>query len=109
MEKGMRRNVVKVRLSDEEKSVLDQKITLAKSRSREAFLRELILFGFVYEADYSPLREYNTRLAKIERSINQIAKRVNTYGTLYAEDINDIKTRMAEIWQLQKSMQSRKL
>ena len=107
MEKGTRKNTVKVRLSDEEKNILDQKYSLSNKRSREAFLRQLILYGYVYEADYTYLREYNTHLARISSSLNQIAKRVNEGGTIYAEDIADMKEKMGQIWQLQKSIQSK--
>ena len=107
MEKGNRRNVVKVRLSDDEKSVLDRKVALSNKRSREAFLRQLIIYGYVYEADYSPMREYTMKLSRITRSLNQIARHANTYGSLYAEDLADIKQRMGEIWQLQRSILSK--
>ena len=40
-----------------------------------------------------------SELQKIGTNINQIAKRVNATGTLYAQDIEDIKEAMAEIWQ----------
>ena len=46
-------------------------------------------------------------LQKIGTNINQIAKRVNATGTLYAQDIEDIKGAMAEIWQLQRSILSK--
>ena len=46
-------------------------------------------------------------LQKIGTNINQIAKRVNATGMLYAQDIEDIKGAMAEIWQLQRSILSK--
>ena len=46
-------------------------------------------------------------LQKIGTNINQIARRVNATGTLYAQDMEDIKGAMAEIWQLQRSILSK--
>ena len=43
-------------------------------------------------------------LQKIGRNINQIARRVNATGTLYAQDIEDIKGALTEIWQSQRSI-----
>ncbi len=35
-------------------------------KSKSAFLRHLILYGYVYDIDYSGLRDYNTTLGKSE-------------------------------------------
>ena len=107
MEKGTRKNTVKVRLSDEEKNILDQKYSLSNKRSREAFLRQLILNDIFFNADPSSLREYNTHLAQIAYSLNQIARRVNAGGSIYAEDIAEMKKKMGQIWQIQKPIRSK--
>ena len=49
-------------------------------KSMSAFLRKLILYGYVYDVDYSYLRNYNTELGHISSNLNQIAKRVNSTG-----------------------------
>ena len=41
-------------------------------------------------------------IQKIGVSINQIAKRVNSTGSVYQEDIEEIKGVLAEIWRLQR-------
>ena len=56
---------------------------------------------------YSDVKAMTAELQKIGTNINQIAKRVNATGTLYAQDIEDIKGAMAEIWQLQRSILSK--
>ena len=35
-------------------------------------------------------------------NVNQIARRVNSTGTVYAQDMEDIKGALAEIWRLQR-------
>ena len=50
-------------------------------KSMSAFLRKLILYGYVYDVDYSYLRNYNTELGRISSNLNQIAKRVNSTGS----------------------------
>ena len=57
--------------------------------------------------DYSDVKAMTAELQKIGTNINQIAKRVNATRTLYAQDIEDIKGAMAEIWQLQRSILSK--
>ena len=46
-------------------------------KSKSAFLRQLILYGYVYDVDYSYLRTYNVELGRISSILNQIAARVN--------------------------------
>ena len=45
-------------------------------------------------------------IQKIGVNINQIARRVNATGTVYEADIQEIKERLAQIWQLQRSILS---
>ena len=76
-------------------------------KSKSAFLRKLILYGYVYDVDYSYLRNYNTELGRISSSLNQIAKRINSTGSLYKEDMDEVKELMNEVWRTQKSMLSK--
>ena len=41
-------------------------------------------------------------IQKIGVNVNQIARRVNSTGTVYAQDMEDIKGALAEIWRLQR-------
>lgn len=94
-------------LNDDEQYILDEKFRLSKMKSKSAFLRKLVLYGFVYDVDYSHIREMNAQLGKIGSNLNQIAKRVNTTNTIYKKDMEDIKELMNQIWQLQKFMVSK--
>lgn len=107
MSKRSRNNPVQFYLNDDEQYILDQKFHLSGMKSKSAFLRKLILYGFVYDVDYSHIREMNALLGNIGGNLNQIAKRVNTTNTIYKKDMEDIKELMNQIWQLQKSMVSK--
>lgn len=73
-----RTNRIAFHLNDEEQKILDKKVELSGMKSRGAFLRKLILYGLVYDVDYSYLRSYNVELGRISSSLNQIAARVNS-------------------------------
>ena len=60
-----RKNELKIYLSDNEKYILDRKVELSKRKSASDYIRTLILFGSVYDVDYSYLRQYNETLGKI--------------------------------------------
>ena len=61
------------------------------NREKESLFAD---FGGVRQGD---VKAMTAELQKIGTNINQIAKRVNAAGTLYAPDIEDIKGAMAEI------------
>jgi len=99
-----RKNAVLLYLNDNEKYILDEKVKLSGMRDRSDFLRHMIVYGFVYDIDYSELREYNTQLGHIGSSLNQIAKRMNATGDVYADDVKEVKHLMDEVWRTQKAM-----
>ena len=96
-----------IHLSEDEKYILDEKTKCSNMTSRAAFIRHLILYGYVYDIDYSELQEYNAALARIGNNLNQIAKRMNATGNVYQADVNEVKELTQKIWHTQKSMLSR--
>ena len=102
-----RTNPVQFYLDDDEQYILDEKFRVSGMKSKSAFLRKLILYGYVYDVDYSYLRNYNTELGRISSSLNQIAKRVNSTGNIYKEDMDEVKELMNKVWHTQKSMLSK--
>ena len=107
MTERTRKHPVQFYLSDDEQYILDEKFRLSKMRSKSAFLRKLVLYGFVYDVDYSHIREMNALLGNISGNLNQIAKRVNSTGNIYKEDMDEVKELMNEVWRTQKSMLSK--
>lgn len=102
-----RTNPVQIYLDDDEQYILDEKFRVSGMKSKSAFLRKLILYGYVYDVDYNYLRNYNTELGRISSNLNQIAKRINSTGNIYQEDMDEVKELMNEIWRTQKSMLSK--
>ena len=102
-----RTNPVQFYLDDDEQYILDEKFRLSEMKSKSAFLRKLILYGYVYDVDYSYLRNYNTELGRISSNLNQIAKWINSTGNIYKEDMDEVKELMNEVWRTQKSMLSK--
>ena len=106
MAKRERTYSVQFYLNDDVEYILNEKFKLSGMKSKSAFLRQLILYGYVYDVDYSYLRNYNTELGRISSSLNQIAKRINSTEHLYKEDMNEVKELMNQVWHTQKSMLS---
>lgn len=93
-------------LNEEENKILEAKYNLSGKKNKSAFLRQLILKGFVYDIDFAELQRYNYLLSNISGNINQIAHRINETRSIYKSDIDGVKKEMEKLWQLQKSMLS---
>ena len=85
---------LQIYLNNNEQYILNEKFKLSGMKSKSAFLRKLILYGYVYDVDYSFLREYNTELGRISSNSNQISKRINSTSHIYQEDMDEIKELM---------------
>ena len=107
MAKRERKNELKIYLNDDEQYILEQKVKISGMKSKSSFLRHLILYGYVYDIDYSDLRDYNAALGKISSNLNQIAKRMDATGNVYKADVAEVKELMKKVWETQKSMLSR--
>ena len=58
----------------------------------------------IYQVDLEPFRDLQGLLSNATNNINQIAKRVNSTGVIYKEDIGDMKKEIEhfskELWQI---------
>ena len=97
MENRTRKNEFKLRLSDDELYILDEKWKLSEMKSRSAFLRHLIIYGYVYDVNYDELKEYSRQLNVIGNNINQIVRLCNKTGHVYENDIKEIRELMEKI------------
>ncbi len=91
MENRVRKNQVKVYLSDEEKELFENKRRLSKCRNMSIFLRKCVAEKAIYYVDLKPFNEIQGQLARVTGSLNQIAKRVNQTGVIYRDDIQSMK------------------
>ena len=94
-------------VNEDEKKILNEKFRLSGMKSKSEFLRQLILYGYVYDVDYSYLRTYNVELGRISSILNQIAVRVNNTNRIYEDDMKEIKEMMEQVWHTHKSMLSK--
>ena len=91
MDNRKRKNQLKIYLTDEEKEVFEKKMKLANCKTMSHFLRKCVLEKEIYVVDLEPFRNLQWLLSNATNNINQIAKRVNSTGIIYKDDINDMK------------------
>lgn len=102
-----KRNIqMKFWVTEEEKRFIDEKMKQLPTQRYGAYLRKMAIDGYIIHTDMSSLKEMNKALFSIGRNINQIAKRLNAGGTAYKADMDEIRERMEQIWQLQRRILS---
>ena len=99
-----RKIVLKCPVTEEERRLIELKMKQVHTNQIGAYLRKMAIDGFVIYTDTTNIKEMNWQLHKIGVNINQIAKKVNTTGAIYSDDIKELKERLEEIWQLQRTI-----
>jgi SepF-like predicted cell division protein (DUF552 family) len=100
---GRKRTVqIKFRVTEMERDLILEKMRLLHTDNMAAYLRKMAIDGYILIADHSELKALAAEIQKIGVNVNQIARRVNSTGSVYAEDLDEIKGALAEIWRLQR-------
>ena len=97
-----RKIVLRVPVTPEERALIQQKMAQLGTKNFSAYARKMLIDGYIVHIDTDPVRAQTAELQKIGVNVNQIAKRLNSMGTVYAQDVEDIKGALAQIWQLQR-------
>ena len=97
-----RKIVLRVPVTPEEQELIRQKMALLHTRIFSAYARKMLIDGYVVHIDTTDIRAQTAELQKIGVNFNQIARRLNSMGPLYTQDVADIKGALAQIWQLQR-------
>ena len=102
-----KRNIqVKFYVTAEEKELMEQKMAQLQTKRIGAYLRKMAIDGYIIQVDTTDIKEMTKALGSIGRNINQIAKRINAGGSAYQSDMDEIRERLDEIWQLQRHILS---
>ncbi len=91
MANRLRKNDIHVMVTDEEKDLFNKKLEMSKSKSMGHFIRKSVLEAPIFVIDMNVFRRLQTLIGKNSNNLNQIAKRVNSTGIIYREDIEDLK------------------
>lgn len=99
--------ILRCPVTAEERNLIEQKMAQLQTKRIGAYLRKMAIDGYIIYTDTTDIKEMNKILSAISRNINQIAKRLNAGGSAYAADIQEIRERQDEIWQLQRHILSK--
>ena len=109
MANRVRKNKITFYVDDDELEAIKLKMNKIRVGNLSLYLRKMALEGRIIKVDYSVFNDIAESISGVSRNINQIAKRINATGNIYAEDIRQIKKTQEEIWQLLREIYSRLL
>ena len=83
----------------------EQEAELVKGRMAElgitnlsAYLRKMAVDGYIIHLDMSDIQEMIRLLRICSNNLNQYARRANETGSIYAADVDDLRTRLDSLW-----------
>ena len=87
------------RVSPEEKEQIDRRMAELGIVNMAAYLRKMALDGYIVNLDIPELRELVSLMRRSSNNLNQIAKRFNTTGRVYASDMEDMLQKQEQLWE----------
>lgn len=83
----------------------EQEAELVKGRMAElgitnlsAYLRKMAVDGYIIHLDMSDIQEMIRLLRICSNNLNQYTRRANETGSVYAADVDDLRTRLDGLW-----------
>lgn len=97
-EKRRRRVKLMTRVTEEEYAQIQARMALVGTGNLSAFLRKLALDGRIVLLDMDEIKTLVSFMRRTSANVNQIAKRVNSTGRVYENDLTEVQKRLGEVW-----------
>lgn len=107
MAKRKRDIQLKVRVTPEERAMIEAKMAQLGTTNMAAFMRKMAIDGYVVKLDLPELRELVSLLRYSSNNLNQLTRRVHETGRVYVADMENILQNQERIWQAASGILSR--
>ena len=84
------------KVTDEERDLIEQRMKLAGIRNMSGYIRKMCIDGYTVHLQISELTECAKFLRYISNNVNQIARRVNSGGGIYPDEVDEITAKLTE-------------
>ena len=98
--------ILRCPVTAEERELIERKMAQLQTKRIGAYLRKMAIDGYIIYTDTADIKAFTSELSAIGRNVNQIAKRLNAGGPAYQADLEEIRERLDQIWQLQRRILS---
>ena len=86
-------------LNEQELSLIQHKMRQLGTHNFGAYARKMLIDGYIIKVDYTEQKKLAAAVSRIAANINQICRRINSTGHLYADAVAELKARQAESWE----------
>ena len=104
MENRKRNVQIIIRVTEEERSLIEEKMRQIPTLNLSAYARKILIDGYIITLDLQEVKGHTAQLQKIGGNLNQIAKRINETGRIYDNDMDELKRIMEEVWRLERRL-----
>lgn len=84
MENRKRNVQIIIRVTEEERALIEEKMQQIPTRNLSVYARKMLMDGYIITLDLQEVKGHTAQLQKIGVNVNQIAKRINQTGRMYA-------------------------
>ena len=92
-------------LNEQELNLIQHKMRQLGTHNFGAYARKMLIDGYIIKVDYTEQKKLAAAVSRAASNINQICRRINSTGHVYADDGAELKDRQLEIWELLKVRQ----
>ena len=85
-------------MSDAELDSVRERMKNVGIASLSIYLRKMAMDGYILKMDLPEIKEMIKLLRSSSNNMNQIAKKANAMGTVFEEDLKEIKSMQDDIW-----------
>ena len=85
-------------MSEQDAEVVRERMAELGITNLSAYLRKMAVDGYIIHLDMSEIQEMIRLLRICSNNLNQYARRANETGSIYAADVDDLRTRLDSLW-----------
>ena len=91
---------VKFWVNEEEYELLQKKMEAAGSVNQGAYIRKMILDGYIVNLDIPELKEIIRLLSITSNNVNQMARQLHSTGRIYQQDIGEVEAQLEQNYKM---------
>ena len=96
MENRKRNVQIIVRVTEDERTLIEEKMKQIPTMNLSAYSRKMLIDGYIIVLDLQEVKAHTAQLQK--------TKRINETGRIYDNDMDELKRLMDEVWKLERQL-----
>ena len=96
----LRDKQLNIRVTEYEYQLILERMKQSGSASLREFVVDSATNGFLINVDYSDIKELAYEINRIGNNINQIAHKINSEGSIYKTEIEEVQDNVDNIWKI---------